>query len=150
MSSPAYRICTTCGCYSGGAPGAETKKTVLVAVAKTPYKCPPLPFEVAFLLDAMARKIKKPLKAIGADGRSGSSAVLGAGPGTFRRFEGRGPGSMEGASLVCLCVRHTRRPCCPKVASASCRNLGTSEHLFSTKLSLFKFAAINDHARPVR
>ena len=40
----------------GLAPGAETKKTVLVAVAKTPYKCPPLPFEVAFLLDAMARK----------------------------------------------------------------------------------------------
>ena len=32
------------------------RKTVHVAVAKAPYKCPPLPFEVAFLVDAMARR----------------------------------------------------------------------------------------------
>ena len=36
--------------------GAGKKKTVHVAVAKAPYKCPPLPFEVAFLVDAVARR----------------------------------------------------------------------------------------------
>lgn len=36
--------------------GGGGKKTALVSVTKCPYKCPPLPFEIAMLLDAAARR----------------------------------------------------------------------------------------------
>ena len=42
--------------FLDGVQKGRDKKTVVICVAKCPYKCPPLPFEVAFLIDDAARR----------------------------------------------------------------------------------------------